>query len=46
MKSLAKKHQTDVIEALNSTPRLDDLLNIDNKYLTGWLTKFIRLNFI
>ena len=31
MKSLSRKNQTDIIDALNSTSRyLDDLLNIDN----------------
>ena len=33
MKSLSLEHQTDIIEAFNSTSRyLDDLLNIDNIY--------------
>ena len=37
MLSLADNNQTEIIEASNSTSRyLDDLLDIDNPYLTKW----------
>ena len=32
MLSLSDNYQPDIIEAFNSTSRLDDLLNIDNPY--------------
>ena len=37
MLSLADNNQTEIIEASNSTSTyLDDLLDIDNPYLTKW----------
>ena len=46
MYSLNHDNQADVIEASNSTSSyLDDLLNINNPYLTAWSIKFIHLNY-
>ena len=40
MMSLSEKKQSEVIEAYSSTSRyLDDLLNIDNKYLDGLINQ-------
>ena len=41
MMSLSDDKQADVIDAFNSTSRyLDDILNINNVYLTKWLVKY------
>ena len=41
MMSLSDDKQTDIIDAFNTTSRyLDDILNIDNVYLTIWLVKY------
>ena len=40
MLSLSEDHQSDVIEAFNSTSRyLDDLLNIDNDFFDGMVNR-------
>ena len=45
MKSLSRKNQADIIEALNSTSRyLDDLLNIDNIYFDQMVTGYTQQN--
>ena len=42
MKSLSRENQADIIEAFNCSSRyLDDLINIDNIWLTG----YTQLNF-
>ena len=47
MKTLSSDKQADVIKAFNLTSRyLDDLLNIDNPYFEGMVTKLIHLNCI
>ena len=39
--SLSDDKQADVIDAFNTTSRyLDDILNINNVYLTIWLVKY------
>ena len=41
MKSLSDDKQADVIDAINTTSRyLDDILNINNVFLTIWLVKY------
>ena len=41
MMSLSDDKQADVIDAFNTTSRyLDDILNINNVYLTIWLVKY------
>ena len=42
MVSLSDDKQADVIDAFNTTSRyLDDILNINNVFLTIWLVKYI-----
>ena len=46
MKSFSPENQADIIETFNSTSRyLDDLFDIDNIYLTKWLTGYTLSNF-
>ena len=41
MMSLSDDKQADVIDAFNTTSRyLDDILNINNVFLTTWLVKY------
>ena len=41
MMSLPDDKQADVIDAFNTTSRyLDNILNINNVYLTKWLVKY------
>ena len=46
MMSLSDNKQADVIDAFNTTSRyLDDILNINNVYLTIWLVKYTLQSF-